>query len=300
MDGVSVSPTEMSDPLSFAVRSRDTDIIGLVADAIEDRRVQLAYQPVIVAGRDGRVAFFEGLARILDRTGRALPAREFIDQIEDRELGRKVDCAALEAGLRALVEHPTLRLSINMSARSIGYPAWLRTLDCGIGEDPEIAARLIIEITERSVLAAPETVGAFMAELQTLGICFAMDDFGAGYSSLKHLRDLDFDILKIDGDFVKGIHANPDNQALTRALLSVGRHFGMLTVAESVEAAADGAWLAQAGVDCLQGYYFGAPSLRPDWTNRANLGALHGIDGIDDAGGAGEVGTPAVSSAAPA
>jgi len=284
-------------PLADAINSRDRETIYMVRAAIARRDVLLAWQPVVEANAQGRVAFWEGLIRVLDASGRVIPARDFIDTVETQEAGRKLDTLALEAGIATLQEDPRLRLSINMSARSIGYPAWLRTLDCGIGEDPEIAARLIIEITERSVLAAPETVGAFMAELQTLGICFAMDDFGAGYSSLRNLRDLDFDILKIDGDFVKGIHANPDNQALTRALLSVGRHFGMLTVAESVEAAADGAWLARAGVDCLQGYYFGAPSLRPDWTNRANLGAL---DGIDGAGGAGEGRTPAVPSAAPA
>ena len=267
-------PPDATDPLSLAVAERDADLIGLVEEALALKRVQLAYQPVVVAGSDGRLAFFEGLARILDKTGRAIPARDFFGQIEHLDLGRMVDCVALEFGLRALAEYPSLRLSINMSARSIGYPAWLRTLDAGIGADPEIAARLIIEITETSVLAAPETVAAFMGELQNLGICFAMDDFGAGYSSLKHLRDLDFDILKIDGDFVKGIHANPDNQALTRALLAIGQHFGMLTIAESVETAADGAWLCDAGVDCLQGYFFGAPSLKPDWSNTANLGAI--------------------------
>jgi EAL domain-containing protein (putative c-di-GMP-specific phosphodiesterase class I) len=273
MDVLAPVSAEISDPLSIAVSERDRDVVAMVAEAVARQRMQLAYQPVVLAGATGRLAFYEGLIRVLDTTGRAIPARAFIDQVENRQLGRQIDCIALACGLRALAEHPTLRLAVNMSARSIGYPGWLRTFDEGVGGDPDIAARLIIEITESSVLAAPETVAAFMGELQGLGVCFAMDDFGAGYTSLRHLRDLDFDILKIDGDFVAGIHANPDNKALTRALLSVGRHFGMLTVAENVEAAADAEWLAEAGVDCLQGYYFGAPSLRPDWSNSANLGA---------------------------
>lgn len=273
MNALISSPEARSDPLSFAVAARDRDTIAMVEDAIAAKRVQLAYQPVVLAGSGGQLGFFEGLVRILDATGRVIPAREFISQVEDRELGRRIDCLALEFGLKALAEHPTLRLSVNMSARSIGFPGWLRALDIGLALDPDIAARLIVEITESSVLAAPETVAAFMAELQGLGVCFAMDDFGAGYTSLRHLRDLDFDILKIDGTFVQGIHANPDNKALTRALLSVGQHFGMLTVAENVETAEDAAWLAEAGVDCLQGYYFGAPALKPDWSNAANLGA---------------------------
>ena len=272
MDVLAPHGAKPSDPLAMAVAERDRDVISMVEQAIATKAVQLAYQPVVVAGDSSRLAFFEGLVRILDPTGRAIPAREFIYEVENKELGRQIDCIALECGLQALATNPTLRLSINMSARTIGYPGWLRTLDAGIGVSPDVGERLIIEITETSVLAAPETVSAFMDELQSLGVCFAVDDFGAGHTSLRHLRDLDFDILKIDGHFVRGLHEDADNQALIRAMLSIAQHFGMLTVAESVEAEADAAWLASAGIDCLQGYFFGAPSLRPDWTNVANLG----------------------------
>lgn len=269
------SPEMMrSDPLSFAVADRDRDVIAMVADGLARRSVELAYQPVVVAGQSGRLAFFEGLARILDTTGRAIPAKDFIDQVEATELGRQIDCVALECGLKALAQNPTMRLSINMSARTIGFPPWLRILDAGVGRAPDIGERLILEITESSILAAPETVAAFMNELQAIGVCFAVDDFGAGFTSLRHLRDLDFDILKIDGHFVGNVHADPDNQALIRAMMSVSEHFGMLTVAENVEKAEDAVWLTQQGIDCLQGYYFGAPSLTPDLKDSGNLGAL--------------------------
>lgn len=269
------SPDAMtSDPLSLAVADRDRDVIAMVADALATRSVELAYQPVVVAGASGRLAFFEGLARILDTTGRAIPAKDFIDQVEATELGRQIDCVALECGLKALALNPTMRLSINMSARTIGFSPWLRILDAGIGRAPDIGERLILEITESSILAAPETVAAFMTELQAVGVCFAVDDFGAGFTSLRHLRDLDFDILKIDGHFVENVHADPDNQALIRAMMSVSEHFGMLTVAENVEYAEDAVWLTQNGVDCLQGYYFGAPSLTPNLEDSGNLGAL--------------------------
>ncbi|MEO1239371.1 MAG: EAL domain-containing protein, partial [Pseudomonadota bacterium] len=138
------SPNMMtSDPLSFAVADRDRDVIAMVADALARRSVELAFQPVVVAGQSGRIAFFEGLARILDTTGRAIPAKDFIEQVEATELGRQIDCVALECGLRALAQNPTMRLSINMSARTIGYPAWLRILDAGVGRAPDIGERLI-------------------------------------------------------------------------------------------------------------------------------------------------------------
>ncbi|MEM9707842.1 MAG: EAL domain-containing protein [Pseudomonadota bacterium] len=265
-DGASNQP-------SAEIGQRDRDVLDMVAEAIQAKSIHLAFQPVVLANDTRRLAFFESLIRIRDPGGRTIPAKDFMENVEHCELGRLIDCLSLAAGLRALAQHPTLRLAINMSALSVGYPDWLETLDTGIGQAPDISERLIIEITEHSVIAEPESVGAFMQELHSLGICFAMDDFGAGQTSLRHLRDLEFDVLKIDGAFTKGIHGDPDNQALTSALHEIGRHFGMLTVAENVEAAADAAWLADAGIDCLQGFYFGAPSLSPDWSDSSNLGA---------------------------
>lgn len=258
-----------NDPLSTAVMDRDRNVIDMVSEALELKNVVLAYQPVAAANRMNRPAFFEGLIRVLDKTGRPIPAREFITQIDDHPLGRKVDALALELGLKALAENPSLRLSINLSARSIGYTPWLRALDAGLRDDRFIGERLILEITESSALLIPDVVRAFMDELQDKGISFALDDFGAGYSSFRYLRDLYFDIIKIDGQFIRGIHQDPDNQVLTKAMVSIGRHFDMMTVAETVENAEEAQYLAGIGVDCLQGYYLGAPSLKPVWTTAA-------------------------------
>jgi EAL domain-containing protein (putative c-di-GMP-specific phosphodiesterase class I) len=79
------------------------------------------------------------------------------------------------------------------------------------------------------------------------------------------LRQFLFDFIKIDGQFIRGIADNPDNQCMTAALLSIAKHFDMYTVAESVENARDAAALSQLGVDCMQGYYFGAPTVTPPW-----------------------------------
>jgi len=255
------------DPLSYAVSMRDRSVIDMVKLAVSHKQIMLAYQPVVSASEPTRVAFYEGLIRVLDETGRIIPAREFIEAIETTETGRLVDCLALEKGLKTLSAHPDLRLSINMSARSIGYSRWTRTLRRGLGLDSTIAERLILEITESSAMMVPELVIGFMEELQTKGISFALDDFGAGFTSFRYLKEFFFDILKIDGQFVRGIAQDPDNQVLTGALASIGRQFDMFTVAESVEKAEDAAYLAEIGIDCLQGYYFGAPTVRPGWLN---------------------------------
>lgn len=268
MDTEIIVPPGAEDPLSAALAERSKDTLKMVEAAIAGGNVRLAFQPAFAVDRDERPAFFEGLIRILDATGRVIPARDFIEAIETSDLGRRIDCLALEMGLAALRETPNLRLSVNLSARSIGYAPWLRKLEEGLADAPDTAARLILEITESSAILMPDVVKAFMADLQERGIVFALDDFGAGYSSFRYLRDLYFDILKIDGRYINGIHSSPDDQALVKALISIGRHFDMVTVAEGVERQADADYLSRIGVDCLQGYHLGVPSLTPDWDMR--------------------------------
>ncbi len=262
-------PAGQDNPLSFAVSSRDRSVIDMVKQAVQHKQVMLAYQAVVPAGQQDKPAFYEGLIRVLDETGRVIPAREFIDLVEVTETGRIIDCLALEKGLKTLSEFPDLRLAINMSARSIGYARWMRLLKRGLAQDPTIAERLILEITESSAMLVPEIVVGFMNDLQRQGISFALDDFGSGYTSFRFLKDFYFDILKIDGQFIRGVATDADNQVLTAALIAIGRQFDMITVAESVETPEDAAYLAALGIDCLQGYYFGAPTVRPPWLDSA-------------------------------
>ncbi|GAA6188047.1 EAL domain-containing protein [Litorivita sp. NS0012-18] len=261
-------PQGHHNPLDYAVTSRDRSTLHMVQEAVEHNQVMLAYQPVVQALQQDQPAFYEGLIRVLDETGRVIPAGDFIDAIETTETGRLIDCLALEKGLRTLHEQPHIRLSINMSARSIGYQKWARTLKRGLDRDPTVGERLILEITESSAMLVPELVVGFMTNLQRRGISFALDDFGAGFTSFRYLKDFYFDILKIDGQFIRGIDDNADNQVITKALLSIAQQFDMFTVAESVERGPDAAYLTSLGIDCLQGYFFGAPTTNPSWITR--------------------------------
>ncbi|MCD2311254.1 EAL domain-containing protein [Pseudosulfitobacter pseudonitzschiae] len=258
-------PPGAENPLNFAVAQRDGSILDMVAEAIRHKQTLLAFQPVVLSRDQSRVGFYEGLIRITDATGRVIPARDFMHVVESTELGREIDVLALQMGLRALHETPHLRLSINMSARSIGFASWTRTLKHWLDRDPTIAERLILEITEGSAMTVPELVIDFMDRWQVRGICFALDDFGSGQTALRYFKDFFFDILKIDGQFVSGIAMDPDNQALVRSMVSIAQHFDMMTVAEFVETQADATMLTALGVDCLQGYLHGAPTTRPGW-----------------------------------
>jgi EAL domain-containing protein (putative c-di-GMP-specific phosphodiesterase class I) len=257
-------------PFANAVARQKTGAIALVKHALLGGRATLAFQPVMAALNPRKTVFYEGLIRVPDENGRIIPARDFMPHVEETELGRQVDCTALEIGLRHLSLAPDLRISINLSARSIGYGKGNDILGRSLRRDPDIGNRLILEITESSTILLPDLVLSFMKDLRKRGITFALDDFGAGTTSFRYLRDFNFDIVKIDEQFVRNVATDPDNQVLIQARISIAEHFGMHTVAEAVENIIDSNWLAAHGIDCLQGYYWGAPTMTPPWIQPQN------------------------------
>lgn len=259
------SQHHQSNPLDHAVSARDRQVIAMVRDALSRDALRLAYQPVVMSREPQRVAFWEGLVRVMDPSGRIIPARQFIHEAETDEVGRALDCASLRMGLDALNRVPDMRLSINMSARSIGYPEWRRTLEDGLARNATVAERLILEITEHSAIVMPDITQVFMGDLQRRGISFALDDFGAGYTAFRYLKKLCFDILKIDAQFIHNIGSDIDNQVIVAAMRSIAEQFEMFTVAEAVETEAEATMLRSYGIDCLQGYFYGAPMITPPW-----------------------------------
>lgn len=252
-------------PMSYLENLQRASVMEDVRDAIRHHRTTMAFQQVVSAANPTEHAFYEGLIRIRDRSDRIIPARDFVNVVESTELGRQIDCLALEHGLHMLRIYPALRLSINMSARSVGHVRWINILEQTLQKNPAIGARLILEITEQSAIQIPELVSGFMKRFQGLGISFALDDFGSGFTSFRYLKDFYFDILKIDGAFIRGVAGDVDSQIIVNSMIALSREFGMLSVAEHVETIEDSNWLCGAGVDCMQGYLYGAPRLRPGW-----------------------------------
>jgi EAL domain-containing protein (putative c-di-GMP-specific phosphodiesterase class I) len=250
----------LGDPLRYAMASRDADVTAVVRDALAAGRAQLAFQSVVTANQDKHVAFYEGLVRLTDEGGRVIPAAQFMPLVEESALGREIDCAALKLALRQLQLNPGLRLSVNVSARSIGDGAWRRLLDQGLFATTGIGDRLIFEISETSAMLLHENVIRFMTEMQPQGVGFALDGFGAGFTAFRYLKDFFFDLVKIDKSFVRGIDHDPDNQVLTEALITVAHQFEMFAVADGVETAAEATFLRSIGADCLQGYHFSVPT----------------------------------------
>lgn len=249
----------LADPLLYAMASRDADVMTLVSEALAAGRAKLAYHPIVTADAAPRVAFYEGLVRLMDEAGRVIPASHFMPLIEETGMGRQIDCVTLDLALRLLRQTPDLRLSVNLSARSIGDGEWRRILDRGLLDRANLGDRLVFEISETSAMMLHENVIRFMAEMQPKGVAFALDGFGAGLTAFRHLKDFFFDLVKIDKSFVKGIDQDPDNQVLAEALITVAHQFEMFAIADGVETEAEAAFLKGIGVDCLQGYLYGVP-----------------------------------------
>jgi EAL domain-containing protein (putative c-di-GMP-specific phosphodiesterase class I) len=191
--------------------------------------------------------------------------------VEQLGLVRQMDRHVLELAAAELAIHPKVELAVNLSGLTAADPTWFRALKLLLQDRPEMARRLIFEITETTALQDVEETARFIQQLKELGCRLSMDDFGAGYTSFRHLQALNFDIVKIDGSFIRSLRDNPEHQLFVRNLLGMADAFGLKTVAECVETGEDAGFLANEGVHYLQGYYFGRPSLERPWLQTESL-----------------------------
>jgi EAL domain-containing protein (putative c-di-GMP-specific phosphodiesterase class I) len=269
----------LASPLDAAISVQDRETLSMVAAALKDRRMRLAFQPVVYAADPSVIGFFEGFIRLLNLRDQVIPARDFMPAVEMHQMGREIDCAALQLGIMAMQRNPHVRVSINMSARSVGYRPWIDILRRALQDAPRLGANLILEINEASALQVPDVLKPFMTEMRKLGIVFALDDFGAGITSLRLLQEMGFEIAKIDGSLVKNVDRLPQCQTSVRAAIAMAQELGMYVVAEAVETEGEAQWLREAGVGCLQGYLFGPPTVTPDFRAfRHGRPALKGQD----------------------
>ena len=242
---------------------RDAAIGQTVRDALKQKRLLFAFQPVVCAS-SGQVDYFECLLRMREND-RLVACGEFIAAIEQVGLIGLIDRFVLERTFAELAAHPEIRLGFNVSGQTAGDRPWLRSLMALLRQRPELAHRLVVEITETAALEDLDELARFVETLRHAGCRVALDDFGAGHTSLRHLQVLAIDTIKIDGSFVRSLAECRENQVILRHLLGLTRGFGLSTVAECVETAQEAALLREAGVGYLQGYHFGRPTIEPPW-----------------------------------
>ena len=256
---------------------RSLSISEQVRSALREERVIFAFQPVVVAATE-EVDHYECLLRMRTPDGRIIAASEFVPVVEQLGFIRLIDRYVLDKVVTELTAHSEVRLGFNISGLTAADRPWLRALIRQVRNRPDIASRLIVEITETAALYDIEESARFVAALRDAGCSVALDDFGAGHTSLRHLQSLAVDTVKIDGSFISNLAGNPDNQVFLRHLLGLAKGFGFHTVAECVSTAEDAAILRREGVGLMQGHHFGYPSLERPWLASPPSAAVEVVD----------------------
>lgn len=231
--------------------------------ALKDDRVKLAFQP-IVDSRSSRISFHECLMRMIGEDGKLHSAGQFIPAVEKMGLSRLVDQYALRIAIQELSLFPDLQLSVNVSTTTLVDQDWLRGLVAMLRDRPSVARRLIVEVTESCVIHDMDKALRVVRTIQDLGARVALDDFGAGYTAFAQIKQLDVDLVKIDKQFIRNIN-QAENHLFVKTLQSLADGVDIETVGEGVETMTDAKMLMRDGVNHIQGYAFGFPSVERVW-----------------------------------
>ena len=218
--------------------------------------LEMAVQP-IVSVPEGTVHAYEALARF--RLGSSSNPLHWFALADEFAVRDRLELACLRAGLKLLGDLPEgTRLSVNLSGPLLLDPRRAELLR----ETPHLD-RLILEVTENSLLEDTPGVVAEIERLIGEGLNFAVDDMGAGYSGLRQITAVRPTYLKLDRSLISGIDSDPDRGALVSAMLSYVRQTGGHLIAEGVETEAELDTLRRLGVTLIQGYLLGRPA--PPW-----------------------------------
>ncbi len=244
-------------------RLRALQIADSIVSALNDRRVELAFQPIVHAAT-GETAFYEALLRVRVSDGSTVSPSSILPIAEKAGLMRLLDQRVMELAFEELSRRPDLCLSVNCSIASLLDPEWPDRLGHALTINPGSGERLTIEITETSMIEDFEMTRRLIASCKRLGVKVAMDDFGAGHTSFRNLRELEFDVVKIDGAFIQNVAMSADDRFFVRTLIDLARHLELKTVAEWVEDEETAHILREWGVDYFQGSYYGSAQARPE------------------------------------
>lgn len=248
---------------SLNQRARDRlDLEHSLRQAVERNEFILHYQPKIDL-RSGGILGAEALIRWKGPRGLVSPAR-FIPVAEEtgsiESIGQWVlESACLQSRLwQARGLHP-FTIAVNFSPRQFSnsqLPQIVESILKRTNVDPSL---IEIEITESCLASEPDKFITKLSALKALGLQLSIDDFGTGYSSMAYLKSFPIDRLKIDRTFITGLSGNARDQAIFKAILSLGHNLGLRVVAEGVETHEQYYFLRDVGCDEVQGYFFGMP-----------------------------------------
>lgn len=251
------------DPQMQADVSARASLESDLRHSLGERHFILHYQPQVDA--QGQLVGAEALVRWQHPTRGLVPPGEFIPLAESTglilPLGRWILYSACQQ-LVAWAAHPhlaQLTLAVNVSARQFHHPDFVEDVFAALAESGANPQRLELELTESQLVEDVETLIGKMSQLKARGVHLALDDFGAGYSSLNYLKRLPLNQLKIDQSFVRDLLDHPSDAAIVRTILALGGYLNLAVTAEGVETQEQFNALQRMGCRRFQGYLFAKP-----------------------------------------
>jgi EAL domain-containing protein (putative c-di-GMP-specific phosphodiesterase class I) len=270
--------------LREAVQTQDRDSLEMdLRAAIAKNELGVAYQP-IVRSADGRVTGVEALVLWIHPTRGGVPAIALVEAAEKSGLISDIGAWVLERSCldrgRWLHESPEapLDLAVNVSARQLMKPDFLRTVASVLNRTDMDQTSLVLEMTENIFIEDTERAMAVLTELKELGVRLALDDFGTGYSSLSYLRHLPIEIFKIDQSFIADIGKDPESSAIVAAVTELAHVLRLSVTAEGVETRVQRDQVSAIGCEFAQGFYYAHPmpaSAVAAQLATSNHGSLH-------------------------
>lgn len=245
-----------SDPATRAKRSSNRESTDTVLTALNDRRIELAFQPIVHSG-SGELAMHEALVRMTTPAGELMGAGTIVPVAERLGFLHLIDHRVMELALETLRSRRDIQLTVNVGVETALHPDWMAAFRAHLAIDASVARRLVVEITETSLIEDVQGAQRLIEAIKDCGARVAIDDFGAGHTSFRNMRLLPIDILKIDGTFIKNLARSEDDRFFVQTLLQLARHLRIETVAEWVQDEETANLLTSWRVEYLQGDFVG-------------------------------------------
>lgn len=248
------------------MNQRVSNILSIENDlhkALENNEFELYYQPVIDL-KTHQVVSVESLIRwnhpkrglvapnefinIAEETGMIIPIGEWVLNAAGDQLKKWQDCNISK-----------LRVAVNVASNQMKKEYLLDHLKAMIIRSGINPRNFVLELTENSLITNNKETSEILAEVKSLGVSIAIDDFGVGYSTLNYIKNFPIDIIKIDRVFIRDISKQADNRAIVRAIITMAKNLGLKVIAEGAETQEEIRFLLNNDCDCVQGYFFYKP-----------------------------------------
>jgi diguanylate cyclase (GGDEF)-like protein len=241
------------------------DWAGRLDSFLKGNGLYLRCQQVRPIGADtSRLPYYEILLGIDNEAGQEVSPMHFVPAVESLQRSHELDIWVMQKVFEWIRANPSDFASlggfaINLSANSLSNPEVMAYLQQVLPGSDLPTHKIAFEITETAAIESYGAAQDFIREIRRYGCTFSLDDFGSGFTSYAHLKNLHTDTLKIDGSFVRDMLQNPDDYAMVKSMNDIGHSLGLITVAEYVESPLILDALREIGVDYAQGYAIHKP-----------------------------------------